>query len=136
MEARDVKREGKGGAAEFRPVTPALCFRNEGQTQRHAMVAVMDPQTAQTHELSAGAVGGRPAAEPQRRPFRLVVGDQHVALGPRQHAMLEKIHDPRIGVEYRQSIRVRHGDGPQVEPFSDDVMAVQDGSLPVAVAGL
>jgi hypothetical protein len=50
--------------------------------------------------------------------------------------VLEKIHDPRIGVEYRQSIRVRHGDGPQVEPFSDDVMAVQDGSLPVAVAGL
>jgi hypothetical protein len=100
------------------------------------MVAIVDAQTAQAHELAAGAAGRRPAPEPQRRPFRLVIGDQGVALGLRQHAVLEKIHDPRIGVEYRQSIRVRHGDGPQVEPFGDDVMAVQDGSLPVAVAGL
>ena len=59
-----------------------------------------------------------------------------VALGPRQHAMLKKIHHARIGVQYRQSIRIGHGDGPQVEPFGDEVVTVQDGSLPVPVAGL
>jgi hypothetical protein len=54
----------------------------------------------------------------------------------RQHAVLQKIHDSRIGVEYRQSIRIGHGDRPEIEAFGDEVMTVQEGSLPVPVAGL
>ena len=50
--------------------------------------------------------------------------------------MLEKIHHARIGVKYRQSIRVSHGDRLQVEAFGDETMTVQDGSLPVPVASL
>jgi len=57
-------------------------------------------------------------------------------LGARQHAVLQKIHDARIGVEYRQSIRIGHGDRPEVEPLGEEIMTVQDGSLPVPVAGL
>ncbi|MBI2740621.1 MAG: hypothetical protein HYX38_29255 [Rhodospirillales bacterium] len=50
--------------------------------------------------------------------------------------MLKKIHDARIGVQYRQSVRIGHGDGVQIKPFREEVMTVQDGSLPVPVAGL
>jgi hypothetical protein len=46
------------------------------------------------------------------------------------------IHHARIAVEYRQSIRVRHGYGSQVEVLGDEVMTLQDGSLPVPMAGL
>jgi hypothetical protein len=50
--------------------------------------------------------------------------------------VLQKIHHARIGVEYRQSVRVRPGDGPQVEPLGDEVMTVQEGSLPLPGTGL
>jgi hypothetical protein len=50
--------------------------------------------------------------------------------------MLQKIHDARIGVEYRQSVRVRPGDGPQVEPLGNEMMTVQEGSLPLPGTGL
>jgi hypothetical protein len=57
-------------------------------------------------------------------------------LGACQHAVLQKIHDARIGVEYRQSIRIGDGDRPQIEPFSNEVVTLQDGSLPLPGAGL
>ena len=50
--------------------------------------------------------------------------------------MLQKIHDARIGVQNRQSVRIGHGNGAELEPFGEDVMTVQDGSLPVPVAAL
>jgi hypothetical protein len=50
--------------------------------------------------------------------------------------MLQKIHDTRIGVQYRQSVRVGHSDGPQIQPFGEEAVTVQDGSLPVPVARL
>jgi hypothetical protein len=39
-------------------------------------------------------------------------------------------------VEYRQSIRIGHGNRPEVETFSNEVVTLQDGSLPLPGAGL
>jgi hypothetical protein len=41
-------------------------------------------------------------------------------MGAVQHAVLKKIHGQRVGVQYRQSIRIGHG----------------EGSLPLPVTGL
>ena len=131
-----TRRQGEGGAAELRPVALALRFRREGHAHGHAMAAAMDAQAAQPDQLAGRALARRPAAEAQRRPFGLVVGDHRVALGARQHAVLQKIHHARIGVQYRQSVRIGHGDRPEIEPFGDEVVTVQDGSLPVPVTGL
>ena len=50
--------------------------------------------------------------------------------------MLEKIHHPRIGVQNGQPFGVGHGDRIELKPLGDEVMTVQDESLPVPVAGL
>jgi hypothetical protein len=114
----------------------ALGFRDEGRAHRHAMVAVMHPQAAKADEPAARAFARRPAAEPQRLPLGLVAGDHGVAPGAIEHAVLQKIHHARIAVEYRQSVCIRHGDGPKLEALGDEVMTLQDGSLPVPLAGL
>jgi hypothetical protein len=64
------------------------------------------------------------------------MGHQGIALGPRQHAVLEKIHHPRIGVQNGQPLGVGHGDRIELKPLGDEVVTVQDESLPVPVAGL
>jgi hypothetical protein len=136
IELGDVEAEGEGGAAELGPVALALRLRREGQTDCDAIVAGMDAQAAQPDQPPGRALRRRPVAETKRRPLGLVVGDQRIALGPRQHAVLQKIHDARIGVEYRQSIRVRPGDGTEIEPLGEEVMRVQEGSLPLPGPGL
>jgi len=100
------------------------------------MVAAVDAQAAQPDQLSGRALAHRPAAKAECRPLGLVVGDHGIALGAGQHAVLQKIHHARIGVQYRQSIRVGHGDRPEVETVGKEVVTLQDGSLPVPVAGL
>ena len=80
--------------------------------------------------LSSGAgARSRPAAKPSASHCGLAGGDQDTA-------GLKKIHDARIGVEYRQSICIGHGDGMELEAFGDEVGAVQERSLPAPVAGL
>jgi len=113
-----------------------LRFRREGEAQRYTVAAVMDAQTAQPDQPSADALRRRPAPEAQCRPFGLVIGHQGIALGPRQHAILEKIHHPRIGMQNGQLFGVGHGDRIELKPLGDEVVTVQDESLPVPVAGL
>jgi hypothetical protein len=113
-----------------------LRLRREGEAQGHTVAAVMDAQAAQPDQPSADALRRRPAPEAQGRPFGLVMGHQGIALGSRQHAVLEKIHHPRIGVQNGQPIGVGHGDRVETKPFGDEVVTVQDESLPVPVAGL
>jgi hypothetical protein len=136
IEFRDVEGEGESGAAKLGPVTLALRVGRDGQAYRHAVVAGMHAQAAQPDQLAGRAFRRGPVAEAQRRPLGLVSRDEGVALGACQHAVLQKIHHARIGVEYRQSIRVGHGDRAEVEPFCDEAVALQDGSLPVPVTGL
>jgi len=93
-------------------------------------------QAAQTDQLAGRAFRRGPVAEAQRRPLGLVGRDQGVALGACQHAMLQKIHHARIGVEYRQSVHVGPGDGPKFQPLGEKVMTVQEGSLPLPGTGL
>lgn len=63
-----------------------------------------------------------------------------VALLACPHAMPQKIHDARIGVEYRQSVCVRRDDGRRpsrlVTMILRSQMAVKDESLPLPVVGL
>ena len=58
------------------------------------------------------------------------------SLGARQNAVLEKIHHPRVGMQNGQPVGVGHGDGIEMKPLGDEVVAVQDESLPLPVAGL
>lgn len=50
--------------------------------------------------------------------------------------MLEKIHHPRIGMQNGQPLGVRQSDRPKFKPFGEEMVTVQDESLPVPVAGL
>jgi hypothetical protein len=96
----------------------------------------MDAQAAQADQSPAAPFAGRPAAEAQGRPFGRVIRHQSVALGARQNAVLEKIHHPRIGMQNGQPVGVGHCDRIEMKPFGDEVVTVQDESLPVPVAGL
>jgi hypothetical protein len=96
----------------------------------------MDAQAAQADQSPAAPFASSPAAEAQGRPFGRVIRHQSVALGARQHAVLEKIHHPRIGMQNGQPVGVGHCDRIEMKPFGDEVVTVQDESLPVPVAGL
>jgi hypothetical protein len=50
--------------------------------------------------------------------------------------VLEKIHHPRIGMQNGQPVGVGHCDRIEMKPLGDEVVTVQDESLPVPVAGL
>jgi hypothetical protein len=136
IEAHDIEGEGQGGAAEFRPVTLALRLGREGAAQRHAVVALMDAQATQADQPSARALACRPAAETQGLPLGLVVRHQRIAFSTRQHAMPEKIHHSRIGMQNGQPFGIGHSDRMEIKPLGQEMVTVQDESLPVPVAGL
>ena len=119
IEAGDVEGEGERGAAEFRPIALALRVRGEGEAQRDAVVAVMDAQAAQADQSPACPFAGRPASEAQGGPFGRVIRHQGVALGARQHAVLEKIHHPRIGMQNGQPVGVGQGDGIEMKSLGE-----------------
>jgi len=96
----------------------------------------MDAQATQADQPSARALTRRPAAEAQGPPFGLVVRHQGIAVGARQGAVLQKTHHPRIGMQNGEPVGVGPGDRPQVESLGDDMVTVQDESLPVPPANL
>jgi len=50
--------------------------------------------------------------------------------------VLQKTHHPRIGMQNGEPVGVGPGDRPQVESLGDDMVTVQDESLPVPPANL
>lgn len=50
--------------------------------------------------------------------------------------MLEKIHHSRIGMQNGQPLGIGHSDRMEIKPLGQQMVTVQDESLPVPVAGL
>ena len=100
------------------------------------MVAVMDTQATQTNQPVACSFSYRPGTETEGRPFGGIIGDQRIALGTRQHAMLQKIQHPRIGMQNSQAIGIRRSDRRKLQSVGIQRMGRQQGSLPSLAAGL
>ena len=50
--------------------------------------------------------------------------------------MLKKTHHPRIGMQNGQAFGIRQSDRIEYKPLCEEMMTVQDESLPLPVAGL